>query len=884
VVLASQPISAVNAEAEVDNISCPSTGFCVGVGTSRGNSDGTLPWIVTQDDGTWTSQNGPVPADASTTNASFAVSSLSCASVALCVAVGTYVDDNNVQQGLLLEYASNAWHAVTAPVPTDAATDAQATNNSEHTYVNDVSCWAAGDCVAVGKYMLTSGHYMTMGLHFNGSTWSASSVEPPSNASTSPDPTLTTVACDSSGTCVAFGGYAPSGDSSLEADVTTDAGGTWSSAEAPVPVGSSSNPAESISAAACPTTGLCTAVGNYVDGNGYFQAVVLQQVSDGWSATAVPIPGEDTTQQPWVSINALSCPAVGSCVADGTYQDDRFQTFGALLQQTSLGWTAQQAPLPNDWDEGTPDVTLGADSISCAAAGDCTAVGTYKTEPSTDTVIGDAGMVLTESNGSWDLATQEAWPFGYVPGETGSPMAGGLSAVSCATTESCWALGSVKQEVGGSYELVAESISTTESSGTPASTTSSLPANEQITIGHANSDAATVTGTAIGGSPTGTVQFYECGPTAVATACTSQGNPLGAPMIIAPGAGDTATASGPSVTPGSLGFWCFAAYYSGDTNYQASSNIATDGCFDVTQGSESTTTSLGLSAASVTYGGETTETFSGSVTGQPGDGYPEGSVTINNASTALCSTTLGAGSGDSVSYSCQLTASALAAETYSSVSATYVPTTQSSSNSNLIYTASSSAPPTSLVVSPATQTVAFTSSAPANAVVGGPTYLPRAVGGVSGNPVVISVDHASAAVCAISGGVVRFTGAGTCILHANQVGTGNYRPAPQATQSVLVAKLVITTRSLPVGAPKVSYSATLVAVGGNRPYAWSVSSGRLPPGLRLEASTGSILGKPSRTDSGIYTFVVRVLDKKTAAKGHAPTQDVATRVLSIAML
>jgi hypothetical protein len=52
------------------------------------------------------------------------------------------------------------------------------------------------------------------------------------------------------------------------------------------------------------------------------------------------------------------------------------------------------------------------------------------------------------------------------------------------------------------------------------------PANASITLGGSDSDTATVTGTG-GVTPTGTVTFYVCGPTASATACTTAGTNLG---------------------------------------------------------------------------------------------------------------------------------------------------------------------------------------------------------------------------------------------------------------------------------------------------------------------------------------------------------------------
>jgi Putative Ig domain len=58
-------------------------------------------------------------------------------------------------------------------------------------------------------------------------------------------------------------------------------------------------------------------------------------------------------------------------------------------------------------------------------------------------------------------------------------------------------------------------------------------------------------------------------------------------------------------------------------------------------------------------------------------------------------------------------------------------------------------------------------------------------------------------------------------------------------------RLVITTTSLPNGQVGVAYAATLAATGGTLPYSWSLTSGTLPSGLSLYASTGTISGTPA---------------------------------------
>src|ERR1019366_1873988 len=82
--------------------------------------------------------------------------------------------------------------------------------------------------------------------------------------------------------------------------------------------------------------------------------------------------------------------------------------------------------------------------------------------------------------------------------------------------------------------------------------------------------------------------------------------------------------------------------------------------------------------------------------------------------------------------------------------------------------------------------------------------------------------------------------------------------SPAQTQSVSLALTIaasgpaplnITTTSLPNGQVGSLYSATLAATGGTTPYTWLLTSGTLPAGLSLHASTGAITGTPTATAS-----------------------------------
>lgn len=87
------------------------------------------------------------------------------------------------------------------------------------------------------------------------------------------------------------------------------------------------------------------------------------------------------------------------------------------------------------------------------------------------------------------------------------------------------------------------------------------------------------------------------------------------------------------------------------------------------------------------------------------------------------------------------------------------------------------------------QTISFTSVAPGSATIG-TTYQVEAEAS-SKLAVAFTIDASSASVCTVSGSTVTFTAAGTCTIDANQPGSAEFKPAPQAQQSVTVAPVAV---------------------------------------------------------------------------------------------
>jgi hypothetical protein len=93
---------------------------------------------------------------------------------------------------------------------------------------------------------------------------------------------------------------------------------------------------------------------------------------------------------------------------------------------------------------------------------------------------------------------------------------------------------------------------------------------------------------------------------------------------------------------------------------------------------------------------------------------------------------------------------------------------------------------------------------------------------------------------------------------AGSTGSQKYTLLIYATGSgSSAAPLAVTTASLPAGTVGTAYSIALTASGGTPPYAWTLTSGSLPPGLSLTTS-GVISGTPAAV--GTLSFTVQVSD------------------------
>jgi hypothetical protein len=177
------------------------------------------------------------------------------------------------------------------------------------------------------------------------------------------------------------------------------------------------------------------------------------------------------------------------------------------------------------------------------------------------------------------------------------------------------------------------------------------------------------------------------------------------------------------------------------------------------------------------------------------------------------------------------------------------------------------------------QTITFTSTPPALATIGGPTYTVTATAS-SGLTVTFTIDASAASVCTVAGSMVSFIGGGTCVINANQAGNGTYNPAPQVQQSFPVnfpPQLVATPKETfdTIGNTAFEFKAAQILspsvfVAGNLKDNFTDSDGPSPLSVQRVVGCPDLVspydcptangGMVSLADNGQFTFIPKAGD------------------------
>lgn len=346
----------------------------------------------------WTVQATPDPGGTGGTNT---LNGVACPSAANCVAVGSYANSSGTGGGpIIARWNGRRWKLASTQPPGSV--------------LNAVSCSSAAACTAVGN----NSRGFALAERWNGQRWVVQRPPAPSGA---PGAILTAVSCPSAADCMAVGSYPSSSFRKTLALAERWNGTRWAIEPTPHPA------KNALVAVSCTSASACTAVGSAG------QAPLAERWNGTrWSVQSVPGPsGSGGT-----ALSDVACTGVTACTAVGSHGP-------ANLAERWDGtrWALQSVPTPSGARAGL--IPVGLLGVSCPAASDCAAVGSYH-------AASGYRSQAVHWNGS-------QWVMQPTPSGTGSRV---LSAVSCATANACEAVGfSFHGSVFSPYATLAERYS-----------------------------------------------------------------------------------------------------------------------------------------------------------------------------------------------------------------------------------------------------------------------------------------------------------------------------------------------------------------------------------------------------------------------------------------
>jgi len=279
-------------------------------------------------------------------------------------------------------------------------------------YLNGTDCISSTDCWAVGYhgYNNVAGPGETLIEHYDGSAWT---IVPSPNPAAGQASTLNSVACVSSNDCWAVGYYVTASNSYLTLIEHYD-GSTWSIVPSP---NLSVTQANFLTNVTCVTGTDCWAVGYYSNGTAQ-QPLIVHYDGIAWAVVSSPSSSPVQTN----FLNGVTCVSATDCLAVGAYSNQGlFNYYQTLIEHwDGSAWTI--VPSPNT----SPTDFNVLNSVTCASANDCWAVGWLST------ATGDNTLVQHNNGSGWVMVSSP----NNAAGQTNT-----LNSVTCVSSSDCWAVG-----------------------------------------------------------------------------------------------------------------------------------------------------------------------------------------------------------------------------------------------------------------------------------------------------------------------------------------------------------------------------------------------------------------------------------------------------------
>jgi hypothetical protein len=401
---------------------------------------------------------------------------ITCWSAGNCVAVGTYTDHTNRSNVYVQDETDGVWLA--------SANVTGVTTGTSSAYVASVSCGAAGDCTGVGS--VDDAAFIEDDQ--NG-VWQPSSFVTGLGATTPSQ--LDAVDCVGAGACTATGEYeAASGI--LQLLTVTETGGVWGHGAPMVgsaSVGLSANGTYDgawPNAISCASVGNCAVGGFVIDEDSDSAGFLYQEVGGTWSAPTLvtPTTPDDALSQYEGQVSVVSCPAANDCVAGGYYGDADGNQQALLVTESGGTWTPEEVPGTAALNvsggisfKNGITIAAGLTSLSCASAGSCTGVGYYG-----DGSALEQGFAVTESAGVWQAAAPIAGLAALSVGASHFNFGATPMAVSCPAVGSCSILGTYTDSNENLQYFTADEVGGAVGDATPLPGSTALPAYQSSSL------------------------------------------------------------------------------------------------------------------------------------------------------------------------------------------------------------------------------------------------------------------------------------------------------------------------------------------------------------------------------------------------------------------
>jgi len=376
----------------LNSVSCATAGNCSAVGIYANELDYEESFVADEVNGTW--QNAEQVPGASALSPVMQITSVSCATAGNCSAGG------HSRTAFVVNEVNGTWQdATNVPGIAKLGIDAQ---------VVSVSCGAAGDCSAGGYYYVNSASSTTeqafIANEWNGKWYAAQEVPGTAALNTGGGASTLSISCASAGNCSAGGQYQVS--RGFEAFVANEVDGKWHDAiEVPGTATLNHDTAETASVS-CASAGNCSAGGYYDDSTAHQQAFVADEVNGTWRK-AIEVPGTPTLNHGLngaggkAAINSVSCGTAGNCSAGGSYTNSHGAVEALVANEVNGTWQrAIEVPGSGALNKGANSSSMGAAvvSVSCTTAGNCSAGGSYNSSSDEQPFVAD------EVNGTWQTA------------------------------------------------------------------------------------------------------------------------------------------------------------------------------------------------------------------------------------------------------------------------------------------------------------------------------------------------------------------------------------------------------------------------------------------------------------------------------------------------